>query len=117
MGSSLRHVLQFLSKGDQIYSMGFLGNGAKQFKRTGTISTERTVILREELAERMVEHRLQFEEIREGWRQFVPLRLQEPKTPNARSGNEPPSSNRISHGQHCPFRKGYEPRGNNEKGK
>lgn len=47
----------FLPEDERIYSMGLCGNGAERFKQTWTSSTERAVIVREELAERMAEHR------------------------------------------------------------
>lgn len=55
----------FLPEEDRIYSMGLSGNGAERFNQTWTSSTERAVIVREELAGRMAEHRRQLEEIRE----------------------------------------------------
>ncbi|MFR3728378.1 sigma-70 family RNA polymerase sigma factor [Lacrimispora sp.] len=55
----------FLPEEDRIYSMGLSGNGVGRFNRTWTSSTERAVIAREELAERMAEHKRQLEEIRE----------------------------------------------------
>lgn len=55
---------QFLPEEDRIYSMGLVGNGVDRFNRTWTSSTERAVIVRAELAERMEEHRRQLEELR-----------------------------------------------------
>lgn len=55
----------FLPDDERIYSMGLSGNGAERFNRTWTSSTERAVIAREELAERMEEHKRWLEEIRE----------------------------------------------------
>jgi len=54
----------FLPEDERIYSMGLSGNGAERFNQTWTSSTERAVIAREELAERMAEHRRQLEELR-----------------------------------------------------
>lgn len=54
----------FLPEEDRIYSMGLVGNGAERFNRTWTSSTERTVIVREELAERMEEHKRWLEALR-----------------------------------------------------
>ncbi|WP_394525743.1 sigma-70 family RNA polymerase sigma factor [Lacrimispora sp. JR3] len=54
----------FLPEEDRIYSMGLSGNGVGRFNRTWTSSTERAVIAREELAERMEEHKRWLEELR-----------------------------------------------------
>jgi RNA polymerase primary sigma factor len=54
----------FLPEEDHIYSMGLSGNGVGRFNRTWTSSTERAVIVREELAERMEEHKRWLEELR-----------------------------------------------------
>lgn len=54
----------FLPEDERIYSMGLSGNGAERFNTTWTSSTERAVILREELAERMEEHKRWLEELR-----------------------------------------------------
>jgi RNA polymerase primary sigma factor len=60
-----KRLRPFLPEDEKIYSMGLSGNGAERFSQTWTSSTERAVIAREELAERMAEHRRQLEEIRE----------------------------------------------------
>lgn len=59
----------FLPEDERIYSMGIVGNGAERFNQTWTSSTERAVIIRAELEERMAEHRRQLEELREELRQ------------------------------------------------
>lgn len=56
---------QFLPEEDRIYSMGLVGNGVDRFNRTWTSSTERAVIVRDELAERMEEHKRWLEELRQ----------------------------------------------------
>ncbi|MBE5992616.1 MAG: hypothetical protein E7247_09515 [Paenibacillaceae bacterium] len=48
-----KRLRQFLPEEDRIYSMGLVGNGVNRFNRTWTSSTERAVIVREELTERM----------------------------------------------------------------
>lgn len=55
----------FLPEDERIYSMGLSGNGAERFSRTWTSSTERAVIIRADLEERMAEHRRQLKEARE----------------------------------------------------
>ncbi|WP_077613001.1 sigma-70 family RNA polymerase sigma factor [Clostridium sp. Marseille-P2415] len=55
----------FLPEDERIYSMGLSGNGVGRFNQTWTSSTERAVIVREELAERMEEHKRWLEEVRE----------------------------------------------------
>lgn len=59
-----KRLRPFLPEEDRIYSMGLVGNGAEQFNRTWTSSTERAVIAREELAERMEEHKRWLDELR-----------------------------------------------------
>ena len=59
-----KRLRQFLPEEDRIYSMGLVGNGVDRFNRTWTSSTERAVIVREELAERMEEHKRWLEELR-----------------------------------------------------
>lgn len=54
----------FLPDDERLYSMGLSGNGVGRFNRTWTSSTERAVIIREELAERMEEHKRWLEELR-----------------------------------------------------
>ena len=54
----------FLPDDERLYSMGLSGNGVGRFNRTWTSSTERAVIAREELAERMEEHKRWLEELR-----------------------------------------------------
>lgn len=54
----------FLPEDEQIYSMGLSGNGVGRFNQTWTSSTERAVIVREEMAERMEKHKRQLEELR-----------------------------------------------------
>jgi RNA polymerase sigma factor (sigma-70 family) len=54
----------FLPEEDRIYSVGLVGNGVERFNRTWTSSTERAVIAREELAERMEEHKRWLGELR-----------------------------------------------------
>jgi RNA polymerase primary sigma factor len=54
----------FLPDDERLYSMGLSGNGVGRFNRTWTSSTERAVIVREELAERMEEHKRWLEELR-----------------------------------------------------
>lgn len=58
----------FLPEEDRIYSMGLVGNGVGRFNQTWTSSTERAVIVREELAERMEEHKRWLEELRRSQR-------------------------------------------------
>ena len=59
-----KRLRQFLPEEDRIYSMGLVGNGVDRFNRTWTSSTERAVIAREELGERMEEHKRWLEELR-----------------------------------------------------
>lgn len=59
-----KRLRQFLPEEDRIYSMGLVGNSVDRFNRTWTSSTERAVIVREELAERVEEHKRWFEELR-----------------------------------------------------
>lgn len=59
-----KQLRPFLPEEERIYSMGLVGNGAERFNRTWTSSTERAVIAREELAERMAEHKRWLEELR-----------------------------------------------------
>lgn len=59
-----KRLRQFLPEEDRIYSMGLVGNGVDRFNRTWTSSTERAVIAREELTERMEEHKRWLEELR-----------------------------------------------------
>ena len=59
-----KRLRPFLPEDEQIYSMGLSGNGKERFNRTWTSSTERAVIVREELAERMEEHKRWLEELR-----------------------------------------------------
>ncbi|WP_313341133.1 sigma-70 family RNA polymerase sigma factor [Lacrimispora sp.] len=59
-----KQLRPFLPEEERIYSMGLVGNGAERFNRTWTSSTERAVIAREELAERMEEHKRWLEELR-----------------------------------------------------
>ena len=59
-----KQLRPFLPEEERIYSMGLSGNGAERFNRTWTSSTERAVIAREELAERMEEHKRWLEELR-----------------------------------------------------
>lgn len=59
-----KRLRPFLPEEDRIYSMGLAGNGVERFNRTWTSSTERAVIVREELAERMEEHKRWLEELR-----------------------------------------------------
>lgn len=54
----------FLPDDERLYRMGLSGNGVGRFNRTWTSSTERAVIAREELAERMEEHKRWLEELR-----------------------------------------------------
>jgi RNA polymerase primary sigma factor len=54
----------FLPDDERLYSMGLSGNGVGRFNRTWTSSTERAVIIREELTERMEEHKRWLEELR-----------------------------------------------------
>ena len=54
----------FLPDDERLYSMGLSGNGVGRFNRTWTSSTERAVIIREELAERMEEHKRWLKELR-----------------------------------------------------
>lgn len=54
----------FLPDDERLYSMGLSGNGVGRFNRTWTSSTERAVIIKEELAERMEEHKRWLEELR-----------------------------------------------------
>ncbi|EXG87934.1 RNA polymerase sigma factor, sigma-70 family [Clostridium sp. ASBs410] len=60
-----KRLKQFLPEDERIYSMGLVGNGAERFNQTWTSSTERAVIIRVDLEERMAEHRRQLEEVRE----------------------------------------------------
>ena len=59
-----KQLRPFLPEEERIYSMGLVGNGVDRFNRTWTSSTERAVIAREELAERMEEHKRWIEELR-----------------------------------------------------
>ena len=63
-----KRLRPFLPEDERIYSMGLSGNGAEQFNQTWTSSTERAVIVREELAERMAEHKRWLEELRRSQR-------------------------------------------------
>ena len=59
-----KQLRPFLPEEERIYSMGLVGNGVGQFNRTWTSSTERAVIAREELVERIAEHKRWLEELR-----------------------------------------------------
>jgi RNA polymerase sigma factor (sigma-70 family) len=59
-----KQLRPFLPEEDRIYSMGLVGNGVVRFNRTWTSSTERAVMAREELAERLDEHKRWLEELR-----------------------------------------------------
>lgn len=63
-----KRLRPFLPDEDRIYSMGLVGNGVGRFNRTWTSSTERAVIVQEELAERMEEHKRWLEELRRSQR-------------------------------------------------
>jgi len=59
-----KRLRPFLPENEQIYSMGLVGNGVDRFNRTWTSTTERAVIAREELTERLEEHKRWLEELR-----------------------------------------------------
>lgn len=72
-----KRLRPFLPEDERIYCMSLSGTGAERFNQTWTSSTERAVIAREELAERMAEHRRQFEEVREELRRSQQVRRAE----------------------------------------